>query len=113
MVTKAELKDALDDNSSKLKQFFKVELDKYEARFSAQTDIINNLTSKCAVLEKKVRKLEKNIDDEDAYERRDTVILSGSVIAPCAPDENCATIVIQALKDAHNITIPFWTKHRA
>ena len=39
------------------------------------------------------------MDDSDAYERRDTLILSGPAIPPVERGENCAAVVKKLLKD--------------
>ena len=44
-------------------------------------------------LKKHVMKLEEKIEDNDSYERRDTLVLSGSAIPPASNMENCPDIV--------------------
>ena len=55
---------------------------------------------------KKVEKLESYIDDADAYERRDTVILSGSALPAATIGENCNEVTRQILKRELNMEIP-------
>ena len=48
---------------------------------------------------KKIRSQEDKIDENDAYERKETVTISGNAIAPVDEDEHCATLTYQLFKD--------------
>ena len=50
-------------------------------------------------------KLSDNIDEESAYERRDTILLSGKPIPHGTRDENVFSIVKKVIKDKVNINI--------
>ena len=50
-------------------------------------------------LKKKMEKIEDKLDSEDAYERRDSLIISGKKIPAYKNDENCEDLLFKALKD--------------
>ena len=50
-------------------------------------------------LETKIEKLETKIDDTEAYERRDTVVISGNAVPPVEKMENCAKLARQLIKE--------------
>ena len=111
MVNKAELKDALDDCSKQLREFIKIEIDKLEAKFAEQAETIahlnndvSSLKTEVTQLQKKVNSLEKGLDEADAYERRDTVILSGDNVPGGQSGENCVEIVKKLALDKLNVT---------
>ena len=63
------------------------------------------MTNKVASLEKELRAVNKKIDDADAYERKDSVILSGPAITPMEDNENTPALVEKLLKDHMDIEI--------
>ena len=66
---------------------------------------IEHLTCEVNGLKDKVNELEMNIDSVDQYERRDTVIFSGSVLPSETNNESTNNIVIQAIKDNLHMNI--------
>ena len=48
---------------------------------------------------KKIKCLENKINDNDADERKNTVIISGKSIPPVDEDEHCATLTCELIKD--------------
>ena len=73
---KEELKSSLDQQKSK----------------------VSDLEREVKVLKDKVKKMESNIDDADAYERRDTVILAGPAVPATSTSENPANLVVDIVK---------------
>ena len=81
-----------------------------------RNDFKNNLEAKDKEIEilqqdlqdvrRTVRKLEDSIDDQNAYERRDTIIISGSHIPKATTGENCSDIVRQLIKEKLKIELP-------
>ena len=66
---------------------------------------IGELKSKIVMLENKSRNFEMALDDQNQYERKDSVILSGAGLPDMSPNENTHEIV-KNLLDAHlNIKI--------
>lgn len=59
---------------------------------------IETLKASVVDLQTRVNKLEEEIDNNSAYERRDTLILSGN-IPSASPDEHCKSIVVDLLKN--------------
>ena len=66
---------------------------------------IDALTLKVSVLEKTVERLEERLDDNDTYERRDTLILSGRKVPVVQPNENPTNILCTLLKDNLNYSV--------
>ena len=66
---------------------------------------IDDLKMHFTCLEDKVRKLENTIDEADAYERRDTVIIAGTGLPVSSQGENCGAIVQQLVKDHLSLEI--------
>ena len=65
---------------------------------SSKNEEITQLKSAVSELKNKVEKLESNIDDADAYERRDTVILSGSAVPPASVGEKSSEIALAVVR---------------
>ena len=70
-----------------------------------QREKIEHLEAENIVLHKKIEKLEDKIDCNDAYERRDTVILSGKAVPPVGRDEDCSLLTCKLIKDKLNYVI--------
>ena len=66
---------------------------------------IATLESDAASLKKQVAKLEEKIDENDAYERRDTLVLSGSCIPPTNNMESCPQLVCDLAKNHLQVNI--------
>lgn len=66
---------------------------------------INDLQGEVNILKKRIIKLEDNIDEQEAYERRDTLIFSGDKLPTVAPHENCQNIVSKLLEENLNVKI--------
>ena len=47
----------------------------------------------------KVTRMDKCLDDEDAYNRRECLIFSGNTVPASKPDENCGNIVKNIVKE--------------
>ena len=54
---------------------------------------IQALDDEVSSLKKQVSKLEERIEENDQYERRDTLVFSGSSLPIATPNENCETVV--------------------
>lgn len=66
---------------------------------------INGLKLNVTTLTSRVNDLEVHLDDVDQYERRVTVILSGTSLPPETKLENTPKIVTQTIKDQLKINI--------
>ena len=60
---------------------------------------ISQLEEEVNVLNRRLQNLEEKMDDQDAYERRDTLILSGKKIPATTPDENCPELVTKLINE--------------
>ena len=87
----------------------KDEFSKMESKFmdilSQKNEMISGLQTKVTELEHEVNNLKTLVDDADAYERRDTVILSGAELPSAQLGENCTGVLISTVKDKLNIII--------
>ena len=63
------------------------------------------LKSKVSTLEKHIYKLEERIEENDAYERRDTIIVSGRKIPPSSTSEHTSSLVCNLLKEELNYNL--------
>ena len=66
---------------------------------------IDEMKVEITLLNKKVTKLENLVDEEDAYVRRESLILSGTIIPPSTPGEICSNVARKALKDKLNLEV--------
>ena len=72
-------------------EFLKVCKEKDEQIVKLQTQV--------NVLNKKIEKLEDQVDENEAYERRDTLIFSGSKVPAEVQDEKCDSVVLKLLEN--------------
>ena len=56
-------------------------------------------------LQERARKMEDNIDGADAYERRDTIVLSGPSLPVASAGENCVAKAIDVIKEKLKVQI--------
>ena len=84
-------------------------MDKMREDFTA---IITESDKKVSALErevvglnKKITKLEERIEEADAYERRDTLIISGKKVPLFQEGENSADLVVKTVKDNMNLVV--------
>ena len=88
---------------------FHTELDKFKNEFSElmkSKDVeIQQLKEEVTSFRTEVKKLKQGIDDADQYERRDSVILSGSALPPMPEGENTHNLVLELLKDKWNVVL--------
>ena len=66
---------------------------------------IERMENEMASLKHDLRKLEDKIEDNDSYERRDTVILSGHKLPNQTPNENTQNLVCSLIKDNLDVKI--------
>ena len=67
--------------------------DVFHSLLSAKNDEIPALKIRCQNIVQKVMKLEASIDVADSYERRDTIILSGTIPVTSTTGDNCSQVV--------------------
>ena len=99
---KEELTNIIDEKFRIFNDNIKTQLEYFRKDFidliGIKTEEILNLQSEVALLKKKISTLEDNIDGSDAYERRDTIIISGD-IPPENRGENYVELIRKTLKD--------------
>ena len=74
-------------------------MEEFEKRLAAKDSIITTMKEEIATLRKKVLDLEEKIDDNEAYERRDTVIFSGTDIPTAQEAEDTVKVITTLVKD--------------
>ena len=77
----------------------------FTTQIALRDDKISNLESEVKLLNDKIKKIENNADDADAYERRDTVIFSGPALPDGTTTENCSDIVRNLTKTELKINL--------
>ena len=70
-----------------------------------QSEQILKLSTEVSDLKKQVSSLEEKIDEQDAYERRDTLIFSGSSIPVFNAGENCPELVKNLVQNEFQLII--------
>ena len=89
----------------KMEKIFQDIRDEFIRMCSERDRKIEKMDGEIVSLKKKVEVLESKIDDNDAYERRDTAVVSGKALPAARKDENCSTIVRDLVKEKLNIEI--------
>ena len=101
--------DALPASAKKIVLFIREDLrsmkDELLALLDAKSTEISCLREEVKDLKLTVGRLEERIDDADCYERRDTLIVSGSAVPPGTPDEVCRNVVMGVFKDELKLNI--------
>ena len=77
---------------------------KFELLLGKRDERIKSLEDELVNVKRNLAKMEEKLDDADAYERRDAVVLSGDL--PIAKTgENCSSIVRDIIKNKLNVNI--------
>ena len=92
---------ALTDKHDELKS----EIAALRTVIAERDESINVLKSEVGFMKAKVSKLENLIDDEDAYIRRESLILSGSAVPSYQNDEISSNVARQVIKDKLKIVV--------
>ena len=71
----------------------------------AKDQKISSLETTVADLTRRVSKLEENVDDQEAYERRDTLVISGKKLPQVSQDENCPLLVQKIVSENLGLVI--------
>ena len=90
---------------AKMDDMFKELRSEFLKACSERDKKIEKMDGEIVLLKKKVGILEAKIDDSDAYERKDTAIISGKAVPPVQRDENCLDLVCQLVKDKLNYVV--------
>ena len=85
-------------------KFEKMQLE-FNELLSSKNDEIDGLKTDVTQLNTRIRKLEDKLDEADAYQRRETVILSGKDIPAATPNENCNAVLMKLLQDKLDVNI--------
>ena len=97
----------------------RVEMQEMKSHFKEilprKNEEISELHGEIKTLKIKVKEMENVMDDNEAYERRDTVVISGAGLPIVERGENCCEIVRDIIKHELNLDIPateISTSHR-
>ena len=66
---------------------------------------IDRLEDHCKSLQEKVAKLEEKLEDEDAYIRRENLIVSGTAVVEFKENENCVEILRNVFREKLNVEV--------
>jgi hypothetical protein len=100
--------EELTEKFEELREEFRCKLAERDLQVNCLREEVEGLKSKVSILEEK-------IDDADAYERRDTIILSGKSVPLVRDEENCIEIVRGIAKEKLKLILSpsdFSTAHR-
>ena len=97
----------LSDESKKIIDAITLKLDEkleeirveFRMALAEKAESIKILESQVKILQSRVEKLEDAIDEGDAYERRDTLIISGEGLPEVSQDESSVSVVCSVVKD--------------
>jgi hypothetical protein len=67
-------------------------------RIAEKTNEVKCLREEVGELRITVAKLEEKVEDSDAYERRDTLVISGPGLPPATATEDCSALVCSIVK---------------
>ena len=114
-----ELNKALSKDGKLIVAYLEQRFTDFETKFmeivSSNKSEISKLNSEVHTLKKEVQNLKSLIDDGEAYERRDTIVLSGDSIPPVSQGERCSDIARNLIKEELKINLPpetISTSHR-
>ena len=88
-----------------LNEKFQAIFAKLEENLTAKDKNLKEMSDEILVLRKRVVELEDKIEDNESYERRDTVIVSGDGIPAVTDNEDSSKIVTQLIKDKINLIV--------
>ena len=103
---KVEMKEEIQDMKSQVTELKEI--------LECKVGVISKLEEEVCFLKAKCLKLENLVDEEDSHVRRESLIFSGSKVKPAEPNENCAYIARQLIRDVLKLPIdaPISTSHR-
>ena len=104
-----ELADLFSELSGDSKRIVKILMREFEflkSQISSKNQEIADLKESVGMLQTKVERLEMLVDDADAYERRDTVILTGSALPAYSIGENCVNLTREIIKRDLKVELP-------
>ena len=71
----------------------------------AKQNEVDELRNEISTLKLTVEKLNECVDDADQYERRDTLIFSGTTVPSCNENEHTATLLSDLIKSNLNVIV--------
>ena len=88
---------------------YRQQFDEFKLNFHEEMkkrdEAISLLEQKNKTLEDYVTRLEEKIDDAEAYERRDCVVVSGEAVPPAQTGENCIQVACKLFRDKLNLNV--------
>ena len=90
--------------SSKLDSLI-TEIQDLKTLLASKDEAINSLKTEVACLKREVCTLRNLVDEEDAYVRRDTLILSGTLLPDASQGEICANVACKLFKDKLKLSV--------
>lgn len=100
---------------SAIREDIKAMKTEFLAQLNLKTKQIEDLKSEVDLLKDRVSKLEERVEEAEAYERRDSLVISGPNVPPGVPGENCVALACDLFKAALKInmqTTDISTAHR-
>ena len=82
-----------------MKQEFRTSLSERDAK-------VASLESEVSSLKNRLSEIEEKIEEGEAYEKRDTLIISGSKVPPVSLNENCLQVTRNIIREHLKISVP-------
>ena len=99
-----QINNDLTDEPKKLYEIFERRLEKtvdgLVQKLTSKDEMIETLRAEIGLLGRKVIDLEKKVEDTEACERRDTIVVSGSDLPPVTEGEDSSEICTDLVKGA-------------
>ena len=88
-----------------MKNEFKKSREEFALMMASKTSEIADLKAKVLSLEDELTKVKDNVDSAEAYERRDTIVLSGSSVPTAHQGENCMATAQSLIKEKFRVEV--------
>lgn len=101
--------DDISEDGKRIIAALREEINSMKSEFLEQLHTKNNqiegLVKEVEMLRGRVGKLEERVEDAEAYERRDTLVMSGKSVPPVVAGENCVSLVCNMMKNTINLNV--------
>ena len=101
----AVLKDLFRNFEYKFDQKFDNVKEEFVNMLSERNEAVSKLETEVVTLKDRISKLEERIESNDSYERRDTLIFSGSTIPAPNNSENCTQLVTGLIREHLQVSL--------
>ena len=101
----AFMKDFVPSFAEVLKRHSETLVEKLQAELKAKDEKITSLERSVSTLKTQVQKMEEQLDDQEAYERKNTVIISGAAVPAVSANENVTQLVCSMARETLRLNL--------